>query len=254
MTQYAKYISSTAVQYPTAAEFPGVINWQEHDTALRSKGYCPLNGVPEEQEGKTLVLDSFEHTHVTTGRVEPRPVEVPDYEEDPETGEQRQTGTHTDWRETTIEIDASYITVTAWHYEDDSPDIDALKAAKLAELDAWDNAELPDLGVNWFTVRHQGQDLTVWIKKADRSALALTIDAAEAAGQDHIRVWAGTCELELPIPGGRQLLYAVETYASACYCVTAQHRQAIEALTDAAAVDAYDFRAGYPEHPVFDFG
>ena len=253
MTTYAKYISKTEIQYPTAEEFPGVINWQSHDTALRNKGYVPLKGEHETPEGYTSTPIKFKLTKKTNGRVEPRPVEVDDYEEDPETHEQRKTGTHTEWRETTIEIDESYITIVDWKDEKIIPSLEDAKSQKLSELNEWDNAELPDLGVNWFTVNYQGQSLPLWIKKADRSALSLTIEAARAEGKETVTVWAAGYAIPIPVDQGMNMLYTVEAYASECYCVTASHKKEIEEMTDAEAVLAYDFKTGYPEHPSFDF-
>lgn len=176
-----------------------------------------------------------------------------DWEEDPETHEKRKTGEHIEWKERMITVDDSTVSVESYHYEDIIPSIEDARTQKLAELDARDNAELPELGINWFTVMHGGNPLYIWIKKTDRAALMLTMQAAEAEGRSLISVWAGGVELQLPIPQGRDMLLAVESFASACYVVTAGHRKAISELTDAQEILAYDFKAGYPEHPVFDF-
>ncbi|MBO4513496.1 MAG: hypothetical protein J5746_12100, partial [Victivallales bacterium] len=58
----------------------------------------------------------FSFIRQTATRIEPRPYEVEDWEEDPETHERRKTGTHTEWRDTEIQVDASYIQVLDWTY------------------------------------------------------------------------------------------------------------------------------------------
>lgn len=53
MTQYARYIDTTHVEFPTNAEFKGVPNWQMHDALLRTHNYLPLIGEPEPRLGVT---------------------------------------------------------------------------------------------------------------------------------------------------------------------------------------------------------
>lgn len=122
MTQYAHYVSETEITYPRADEFRGVPSWTSNDSAMRKRGYVPLTDVPEPQEGKRTVLDRFEFVKKTKTRTEPRPYIVEDWEEreDPETHEKtrEKTGEHTEWRDTEITLDDSYIRVTASHYED----------------------------------------------------------------------------------------------------------------------------------------
>lgn len=122
MTQYAHYISETEVTFPRSEEFRGVPNWTSNDSAMRKRGYVPLADVPAPQEGKRTVLDGFESVQQTKTRIEPRPYVVEDWEEreDPETHEKtrEKTGEHTEWRDTEITLDDSYISVTASHYED----------------------------------------------------------------------------------------------------------------------------------------
>lgn len=112
MTQYAKYISDTEIRYPSAEEFKGVINWQKHDSMLRSKGYVPLINEPEERVGATPVPKKFAFTQQSETRIEPRPVVVEDF--DPDTG--KKTGEHTEWIDTEITVDTSFITAVEWDW------------------------------------------------------------------------------------------------------------------------------------------
>ena len=118
MLKYAKYISETQIQFPTAAEFPGIPNWQTHDKKLRDKGYVALEGVPEDRPGFSTVLDRFSFTPKKTTRREKRQVLVEDWEEDPETHERRKTGEHYEMQDQDIEVDVSFITVLEYHYEE----------------------------------------------------------------------------------------------------------------------------------------
>ena len=118
MTQYAKYISETEVQYPTSADFPGIPHFIQHDSALRKKQFFPLHDIPEDREGYRTVLDKFRLTSQTKPRTEPRQVLVEDWEEDPETHERRKTGEHYEMQDVTFDVDDSYITVLESHYEE----------------------------------------------------------------------------------------------------------------------------------------
>lgn len=118
MTKYAKFISETQIQFPTAAEFPGVPNFMQHDKKLRDKGYAALEGVPEDRPGFSTVLDRFSFTPKKTTRREKRQVLVPEYEEDPETHERRKIGEHYEMQDQDIEVDISFITVLEHHYEE----------------------------------------------------------------------------------------------------------------------------------------
>lgn len=112
MTQYAKYIDEHTVQQPDPNEFRGIPNWQQNEQALRKRHYAPLVGEPEPRVGVTAEPSAFALHEQTKTRIEPRPYEVEDF--DPETGEK--TGTHTEWRDTEITLDDSYIEITAWEY------------------------------------------------------------------------------------------------------------------------------------------
>ena len=118
MTKYAKFISETQIQLPTAAEFPGVPNFMQHDKKLRDKGYAALEGVPEDRPGFSTILDRFSFTPRKTTRREKRQVLVEDWEEDEETHERRKIGEHYEMQEQDIEVDISFITVLEYHYEE----------------------------------------------------------------------------------------------------------------------------------------
>ena len=121
MTQYAKFISETEIEYPQASDFPGVPHWDTHDLALRRKKFVPLENVPEDREGFQTVLDRFSFTEQKKTRVEPRQKTVDIMEKDEETGEMKKVGEQTIMEDTEIEFDDSYITVLEYHYEELPP-------------------------------------------------------------------------------------------------------------------------------------
>ena len=124
MTQYAKYISETEIEYPQASSFAGVPHWETHDILLRRKGFVPLRGIPDERDGFQTVLDKFSFTEQKITRIEPRredPVTKAPFmenvmEEDPETHEMKKVGEQQVTREVPVEFDDSFITVLEYHY------------------------------------------------------------------------------------------------------------------------------------------
>lgn len=112
MTQYAKFIDTTHVEFPTASEFKGIPNWQKHNAKLREHGYMPLMGEPEPRLGYTATPSTFSIVPQSETRLVPMEVKVDDF--DPETGEK--TGEHREWRDTEVVFDTSYIQITSWTY------------------------------------------------------------------------------------------------------------------------------------------
>ena len=58
--------------------------------------------------------------------------------------------------------------------------------------------------------------------------------------------------ITLHIDEARQLLAALEIYATDCYNVTAMHKVQVNALDTIEDVDAFDITADYPERLVFN--
>lgn len=114
--QYAKEIENE-LQYPTQEEFAGIPNFMTHDAALRRRGYLPLIGEAEPREGYTAEPSAWHTVEQSETRVEPRQVVVEDWETDPETGERRKVGEHTEMVDTEITVDTSYIQIDAWSYK-----------------------------------------------------------------------------------------------------------------------------------------
>ena len=102
--------------YPTPADCIGIPNWQTNEPALRRRGWLPLVGEAEPREGYTAEPATWHTVEQSETRVEPRQTIVEDWETDPETGERRKTGEHTEMVDTEVVFDTSYIQVDTWSY------------------------------------------------------------------------------------------------------------------------------------------
>jgi hypothetical protein len=97
-----------------------------------------------------------------------------------------------------------------------------------------------------------GNTVSAWFTAAERSNHKNTLDAAELLGMTEIEVPLGSESVTIPLQLAKVALAKIQLYADRCYGVTQGHLANIGALTDIAAVDDYDFTAGYPEQLVFD--
>lgn len=113
MTTWARDNGGT-LQYPTPEEFRGIPNYETNEPACRKRGYMPLVGEAEPREGYEAVPHEWHKVEQSVTRIEPRQTIVEDWETDPETGERRKIGEHTEMVDTEITLDKSYIQVDAW--------------------------------------------------------------------------------------------------------------------------------------------
>ena len=87
----------------------------------------------------------------------------------------------------------------------------------------------------------------LWLCKEARAGLVVRFNAEEAMGKTDTKLWAGTTDFSLSIADGRNMLNAVEYYASQCFDCTAAHKAAVEKLETIEDLVAYDYKSGYPE-------
>lgn len=87
----------------------------------------------------------------------------------------------------------------------------------------------------------------LWLDKETRAGLVVRFNAEEAMGKTDTKLWAGTAGFSLSIADGRNMLNAIEYYASQCFDCTAAHKAAVEKLETIEDVVAYDYKSGYPE-------
>ena len=131
--------------------------------------------------------------------------------------------------------------------ETQSDDIDEVKALVLPAIKEYRIKQVSDYdgssAVNEFTY----DGVPMWLDKDTRAGLKMRFEAEEAAGKAETTLWYGSQSFTLAIAAAKNLLNALEVYASGCYDKTAEHKAAILALEDADEVIAYDYKAGYPE-------
>lgn len=89
--------------------------------------------------------------------------------------------------------------------------------------------------------------INVWLDKATRAGLLLRFQAEAAQGLVSTSLWYNNMQFPLQVEQAIQMLYAIELYASACYDNTQRHLAAIKELQTIEEVEAYDYKAGYPE-------
>ena len=110
-------------------------------------------------------------------------------------------------------------------------------AVKIAEIDAYDNSD----EVNSFLFNGQ----KTWIDSGTRAVFRNSIDSAELLQEETIQMPIGGAILTVPVLQAKIMLAKIQRYADNAAIVTAQHKAAVFALTNIAAVDDYNFRTGY---------
>ena len=116
--------------------------------------------------------------------------------------------------------------------------VEEAKEKLIAEIAAYDTSDK----VNGFKLN----GMLVWLDKATRVGLMNSTTIAKAAGQETITLWLGDVKLVVDCDKAIQLLSALEMYALECFNVTASHNAAVGELKAIEEVEAYDYKAGYP--------
>lgn len=151
-----------------------------------------------------------------------------------------------DAAETETEINAIVESANAYFQQIVSTDdtLEAHKRNKLREIDVYDISE----NVNGFFLG----DTLLWLDKDTRTGLVNTLNSAVIVGRENVNIWFSGLYITLNIDEARQMLAALEIYATDCYNVTAQHKVQVNALETIEEVDAFDVSADYPQRPVFN--
>jgi len=123
-------------------------------------------------------------------------------------------------------------------------DLEKHKRDKIREIEVYDISE----NVNGFFFN----GVLLWLDKDTRTGLVNTLNSAVIVGRNVINIWFSGMYITLNIDEARQMLAALEIYATDCYNVTAQHKVDVMALETIEAVDAYDVTIGYPQRPEFN--
>jgi hypothetical protein len=123
------------------------------------------------------------------------------------------------------------------------PTIEDYRIDKKTEIERYDSSE----DVNIFYIN----DIPVWLDKATRAGLKLRFEAESAMGDNETTLWYKNMQFQLSIEQAIRMLYVIEKYASACYDNTQKHLAAIDLLEDINAIQAYNYREGYPDKLAF---
>lgn len=118
------------------------------------------------------------------------------------------------------------------------PTIDDYRRRKKEEILHYDSSE----EVNMFGIQEQG----VWLDKATRAGLMLRFQAEEAMGKETTTLWNEGVMFEFPIANAKQMLLAIEVYASECYDNTQRHLATVNGLQSIEEIEGYDYTVGYP--------
>ena len=92
----------------------------------------------------------------------------------------------------------------------------------------------------------------VWLDKESRSCLMNTLNSADMIGREQVNIWFSGMYVTLDVNTARQMLAALEIYATDCYTVTELHKVQVNELETIEAVDAFDVTLDYPERLVFN--
>lgn len=133
---------------------------------------------------------------------------------------------------------AIYIDKGDYIQEEWIDDLEIIKTKKIEELMEYDSST----NINEFSVH----GINMWLSKDVRVSIKMTLDAAKLQGIENYTLWSETQGFTLPIDIFINMLMLLETYASQCYNITAQHKINIKFLTSVEEIINYDFTKGYP--------
>lgn len=122
--------------------------------------------------------------------------------------------------------------------EEDTP-LSKQKRKLLKEIDAYDASD----EVNSFILN----GIKVWLNKDTRVGLMNSLTIEKNAGKEESTLWFNNICITINCDAAIQMLSALELYALTCYNVTAEHKVAVEGLTDLDEAMTYDYTTGYPE-------
>ena len=111
--------------------------------------------------------------------------------------------------------------------------------AKVSEIKAYDSSD----AVNSFSLN----GFPAWINREDRIGTRRAIELDIANGQTNSEIWLNGFKLVVNSQLALRLLDAVGHYAYKAYNVTQEHIAAVKELQSVEAVNAYDYKKGYPD-------
>lgn len=125
--------------------------------------------------------------------------------------------------------------------------LEQAKQQKIAEIEAYNSSE----EVNGFNIVMNGATVSAWIEPDKRSNYRGSLEDCELLGKTDIEVPIAGMLIPMTVADARVKLAQVQLYADRCTIVTEGHKYAINALDTVEAVEAYQYKSGYPERLVF---
>ena len=121
----------------------------------------------------------------------------------------------------------------------------------LERIEEYDKS--PD--VNSCNIIIDGQMISYWADKSERSSLMVAVKGYMDQGRDVYRLDLRDAGIYVSIECFRllEMLSALETYAVDCYNRTTDHIFYVNKLNSIEELDSYDYRTGYPEKLTFNF-
>ena len=132
-------------------------------------------------------------------------------------------------------------------HEPKKADFSALEARWLSGCKRWKKSEIEEHAKKPEVKGFEINGVRGWLDSEARVSIRRAVAYKAAVGRESVTVYLAGVGFTMTPARAVEILAAVEVYASDCYDVTENHKAAVDALTDAAAVEAYDYATGYPE-------
>lgn len=116
--------------------------------------------------------------------------------------------------------------------------LEKAKKEMIKKIDEYDSSsEVNSFYLNGFPV---------WLDKGTRVGLMNSLTIEETSGKEQSTLWFNNICIVINCGAAIQMLKAIELYALDCYNKTAEHKVAVNKLTDINEVINYDYTTGYP--------
>ena len=108
--------------------------------------------------------------------------------------------------------------------------------------------------VNECYITQNGETISYWADKLQRSSLKTAIEDYLASGNTNYRLDIREKGVSFDIPCQQLLsmLSSLEVYAIQCYNKTTDHLYAVEFMKTIEEIELYDYRKGYPDKLTFE--
>lgn len=135
--------------------------------------------------------------------------------------------------------DIKYNIKVDFNIVDKKSDLEKAKETIIDKIDQYDTSS----NVNSFSLN----GIQVWLDKDTRVGLMNSITIEKNSGKTESTLWFNGICITINCDAAIQMLSSLELYALACYNKTAEHKVAINQLTNIKEVELYDYTAGYPD-------